>query len=66
MNLSKALKNEKEALKAILVVNGKFNKGEIMRQAWAAARRMAAHVAGSKACEFFAKALKNTWATAKA
>ncbi|UAN18598.1 MULTISPECIES: hypothetical protein [Enterobacter] len=66
MNFKKALVNENAALKAILVVNGKFNKGAIMREAWARARRIASNIPGAQACEFFAQALKTTWSIAKA
>lgn len=66
MNFKKALAKETTSLKAVLVVSGKFNKGAIMREAWSMARRMAANLAGSQACEFFAQALKATWAIAKA
>lgn len=65
MNLRKAPKNEYAALKAIMFVNGKFNKGAIMREAWARARRMAANIFGATAAEFFSLSLKHAWAIAK-
>ena len=66
MNFKKVIANENAAIKATLVINGKFNKSAIMREAWARARRMAANFAGCQACEYFARALKETWAIAKA
>ena len=65
MNFKKAITKERISLKAILVINGKFDKGAIMREAWARARRLAA-LCGAQACEFFSIALKDTWAIAKA
>ena len=66
MNFKKVIANENAAIKATLVINGKFNESAIMREAWARARRMATNVAGAQACEFFAQALKATWEIAKA
>lgn len=66
MYFKKAIAKENAAIKAILVVNGKFDKGAIMHEAWARARRMASCIAGAQACEFFALALKHTWEIAKA
>ena len=62
---AKVMKNENAALKLTLVVGGKFNKSEIMKESWARAARIAAMIGGN-AKEHLAQAMKEVWAIAKA
>ena len=62
---AKVVKNENAALKATLVIDGKFNKSAIMKAAWERAARLASFL-GGKASEFLAQAMKEIWAIAKA
>ena len=62
---AKVIKNENTAMKATLVIDGKFNKSEIMKAAWERAARIAKMIGGS-ARENLAQAMKEVWAIAKA
>ena len=64
MRFAKQIKRENEATRLLLVINGKFDRKEIMKSAWERARRLAAFI-GGKASEFIGQALKETWAIAK-
>lgn len=61
----KASNKENASLKSILVVDGQYDKGAIMREAWKRARRLA-ELFGTSAKAQLAKSLKETWAIAKA
>ena len=62
---AKVVKNENAALKATLVIDGKFNKSAIMKAAWERAARIAKMIGGS-ARENLVQAMKEVWAIAKA
>ena len=45
---AKVIKNENAALKATLVIDGKFNKSAIMKAAWERAARIAKMIGGNR------------------